>query len=202
MEKNLDSSIYSFERGWWWDCLSTLNEELKQLEYAQRMGLIQYHHNAGPQFDLGGKSVLDVGGGPVSLLLKTTHRGSCCVVDPIQYPNWVLERYKEASIEYIQETGENILNIEKIKNRSFDEAWIYNVLQHTIDPKLIITSVKKIAKRIRIFEWINIPPHSGHPHELKETLLNEWVEGKGTVEYINKPEIKAVGEAYYGAFEY
>lgn len=203
MEESIkpDAEIYSFEKGWWWDCLSTLGEEQKQLTYAKKMGLNLWGFGPGMVHDLNGKSVLDIGGGPVSLLLKTIHRGkNCIVVDPIEYPHWTVERYKEGGIKYIQSPGENILNIKEINSNSYDEVWIYNVLQHTIDPERIINNAKTLSKCIRIFEWIDIPAHEGHPQELKQHLLDSWLEGEGSTEILTQDNLH--GKSYYGTFKY
>ena len=92
----------AWERDWWGDCLNTYSEEEKQLVYANRMGLVAFHDGKSPyNFDLGGMSVLDIGGGPCSLLLKCVNfRGK--VIDPLCFPDWVLARYELAGIEFEQ----------------------------------------------------------------------------------------------------
>lgn len=185
-----------FERNWWGDCSNTFTEETKQLTYGYKMGL-QVYSNAGkwPCYNLNGKSVLDIGGGPVSMLLKCENRGpDCTVVDPCAYPVWIDERYASAGIRYIQDRGEN-----QLLNRKWNEAWIYNVLQHTEDPELIIYNARSVAPVVRIFEWIDIPAHEGHPQELKEEDLNKWLGGEGTTEWLN--ENGCHGRAYFGLFK-
>jgi hypothetical protein len=49
-----------------------------------------------------------------------------------------------------------------------------------------------------LFEWIDIPAHDGHPHELTEASLNEWIGQKGNV--ITLAESGCYGKAYYGVF--
>ena len=74
-----------FERDWWGNCVNTFAEEVKQLTYANRMGLVNVGVDGGywPVYDLQGKSIVDIGGGPVSMLLKAVgHQGSA-VVDPV-----------------------------------------------------------------------------------------------------------------------
>ncbi len=63
----------------------------------------------------------------------------------------------------------------------YDEAWIYNVLQHTDDPSLIVKNALSVSRKLRIFEWINIPPCEGHPHMLTEAGLNDWCGSSGDV---------------------
>lgn len=184
-----------FERSWWGDCSNTFTEETKQLTYGYKMGLQCYSSNGKwPCYNLDGKSVLDIGGGPVSILLKCENRGRSRVLDPCPYPYWVRTRYFDAQIEYIRLRGE-VLNTKE----SWDEVWIYNVLQHTEDPELIIQNAMSAASVVRIFEWIDIPPHEGHPHELKEEDLNKWLGGEGLTEWLD--ENGCHGRAYYGAFK-
>lgn len=183
-----------FERSWWGDCGNTFGEECKQLSYANRMGLHGTQIDGkGPFFRLGGRSVADLGGGPVSLLLKTVDAGRRLVVDPCDYPMWVRDRYAACGIRFEQKRAEDFR-----PRTGFDEVWIYNVLQHVIDPELIIQRARNAAKFIRIFEWIDIPPHEGHPHELNASTLDRWLSGHGSVEQMN--ENGCVGRAYYGSF--
>jgi hypothetical protein len=185
-----------FERNWWGDVSNTFTEETKQLTYAYKMGLTCYSNNGKwPCYDLAGKSVLDIGGGPVSMLLKCENKGALCrVVDPCAYPLWVRDRYTSAGIGYQQVPAEELVH-----SLHWDEAWIYNVLQHTEDPETIIKNALEKAPIVRLFEWIDIPAHEGHPQELKEEDLNKWLEGEGTTEWLN--ENNCYGRAYYGVFK-
>jgi hypothetical protein len=61
-----------------------------------------------------------------------------------------------------------------VADQIYDEAWCYNVLQHTRDPQQVIEVMKRSARVIRMFEWVGIPVHPGHPHELKSELLAKW----------------------------
>ena len=181
------------EKNWWGNCSNTLGEELKQIIYAQKMGL-KFHEANGVPFiiDLGGKSVIDVGGGPVSLLLKAIN-GECKVVDPCDYPYWVAARYTEAGIEYLK------LKAEDLRRTGFDIALIYNVLQHTEDPQKVIENIKGAAKQIRIFEWIDSEINVMHPHMLTQAQLEEWLGGKGTVEEFTGINGLS-GKGFYGTF--
>lgn len=186
-----------FEQMWWADCANTFTEETKQLTYGYKMGLTCYSNNGKwPCYNLNEANVIDIGGGPVSMLLKCENRGQSLVVDPCDYPTWVKRRYWEAKIEYLQVRGEDLaLDAES----HWCEAWIYNVLQHTEDPERIIANARSLAPVVRIFEWLDIPAHLGHPQELKEADLNKWLDGEGTTEFLN--ENGCYGRAYYGVFE-
>lgn len=189
-----------WERNWWGDCLNTFAEEAKQITYAHRMGLQmhvdKYFYEKWPSYNLEGKNILDIGGGPASMLLKTVNRGpSCTVVDPCGYPAWTMNRYAAAGIRYIQQPGE-----ERIYGPYFDECWIYNCLQHTMDPEKIIQNARASASVIRIFEWIDRLPCVGHPQTLTASALDRWLSGTGTTENMDGAENNCCGPAYYGVF--
>jgi len=182
-----------WERDWHGDCVNSLGEEYKQMAYARRMGLKAFHNGKSPfNFDLKGVYVIDIGGGPYSLLLKCENKGVCVVADPCDYPEWVYDRYYAAALRMMKIKGED-LNTEP-----FDEVWIYNCLQHTEDPEKIIKNARKIAKIIRIFEWIDTEVADGHLHNLTEEKLNGWLGGTGKTEDIN--ENTARGTAFFGIF--
>lgn len=185
-----------FEAEFWGSCGNTFHEEQKQLVYAARMGLRAIWGGAHPPvFDLGGASVIDIGGGPVSLLLKCVNRDGCAVVDPGRFPSWVARRYEECGVMFWNGKGEE-MDVEGMAH--FNEAWIYNTLQHVDDPRKVIANARAAADTLRIFEWIDMDPYAGHPHMLTSALLNEAVGGQGYVAQLN--ESGAVGYAYYGVF--
>jgi len=191
----INQNNLTWESSWWGNCANTLGEELKQLQYAKGMGLKFHHNGKSPYFiDMQGKSVLDIGGGPCSLLLKCENLGYNLVLDPCEYPQWVYNRYTCANINYIKMSGEEFVSTD-----NFDECLIYNVLQHTDNPELILSNAKKVSKIIRIFEWVDNGVSEGHPQDLKEELLNKWLGGIGKVEYINTNECK--GKCYFGVFK-
>jgi len=182
-----------WEKAWWRMCINTYGEQVLQDMYARYMKLYDLA-KPGYSFDLGGMSVLDVGGGPVSLLLRCTNFKRAVVLDPCDYPNWVAERYKLAGIEWVKVPAEDFMPEEK-----FDECWIYNVLQHVRDPAKVVECAKKHAHKIRVFESLEVGVHQGHPHNLSKEALDEVFERKGLVNERggNPGEID-----YYGVFRY
>ena len=179
---------YEFEKNYWGNCCNTFDEDQKHYVYGKLMGLERVHYS----FDVYGASILDIGGGPSSMLLKTINLKSGKVVDPIEYPKWTVDRYAIKNIEVQIAAGEDI------NEEGWDEVWIYNCLQHAIDPEKIISLAKKSAKILRFFEWIDVPAHDGHPHELTEANLNSWIGRKGFVTQL--AEQGCYGKAYYGSF--
>ena len=186
------SEAQKWEAAWWKSdgqgCVNSYHEEMKQLIYAERMGIVIDQWKT---IDLKGKSVLDIGGGPASLLLKC-YNGKKKVIDPLDMPAWVLERYKMAGVEVEKKPAEDM------DESGWDEVWIYNCLQHVKDPALIIQKAKRAGKLIRIFEFLEREANIGHPHVLTETLLNDALRRQGTVGEIGGD---IVGKVYYGAFE-
>lgn len=192
---NIWSIAQTWEGQWWGNCVNTYGEETKQLLYANRMGLQRFHNGKSPfNFDLNNISVLDIGGGPCSLLLKCVNFGRAKVIDPLQFPQWVLDRYEAADIEFERVPGE--LLDEPV---CFDEVWMYNVLQHTNDPEKCIFNAFKYGHFIRIFEWIDTVTNVGHPYAFSEDQLNKWLKGEGKVETL-QGEASCYGRCYYGVF--
>ena len=193
-----------FESDFWGSCCNTFQEEQKQLVYAQLMGIRWV--TGGPKldewgFDTKGLSILDIGGGPVSMLLKGVGLKSGIVVDPLTFPEWVIDRYWSKNITYLDEKAERMFEIAPRYARwkeGFDECWIYNVLQHVDDPALVIRNARSAAKLIRIFEWIDIPAYGGHPQELTKDKLEEWLGGKGETQYLSRDGCQ--GRCFYGVF--
>ena len=193
-------NIYEFEKNWWGSCTNTFGEDSKHYIYATHMGLgIDWQYFTGAQ----GKKILDIGGGPTSMLLKTSQIKSGKVVDQSLYPPRPKPRHTPESIEVEVKPGEEVNEID------FDEVWIYNCLQHVIDPQLIIENAKRAAPVLRIFEWINIPPHEGHPHELTKSKLDEWIGQQGQWGKLNVSTIPnnninggLFGDAYFGYFKH
>jgi hypothetical protein len=161
---------YTFEKDYWGNCCNTFDEEQKHFVYASFMGIPKNRYS----FILPNRSVMDIGGGPSSMLLKCKGLKNGKIVDPIEYPQWTKDRYKLMNIEVDVKPGEEVTETD-----AYDEVWIYNCMQHAIDPEQIITNAKRAGKILRLFEWIDVPAHEGHPHELTESNLNEWIGSSG-----------------------
>lgn len=183
-----------WEQDWWSNCINTLGEELKQITYATRMGLTFFHDKKSPyNINMENKLILDIGGGPTSLLLKCVNvRGTVC--DPMSLPEWVKLRYKVANIEYKQLAGEDVPH-----NVQYDEVWMYNVLQHTKNPELIIQNAQEVGKLIRIFEWVETKTNIGHPHTFTKEILDNYLNGYGKTETL-QGEHNCYGKCYFGIF--
>lgn len=184
------------ELKFWDTCTKTFIEEQKQLFYATRMklGFVDY-----PLSDINfkGKTVLDIGAGPTSLLLKSMNYSRAVALDPLmdKFPSWVRERYHSVGIETVALPAEEI-----DPKWQFDEVLIYNVLQHTMDPELIIRKALQVGKVVRIFEWLEVPTDEKHPHFLEAHKLDKWFGQKGQVERVNEPYMFSA-DCYYNVVE-
>jgi 2-polyprenyl-3-methyl-5-hydroxy-6-metoxy-1,4-benzoquinol methylase len=172
------------------NCANSYNEETKQYDYANRMGLNEFKISrfGSVGWDFKDNTVLDVGGGPYSLLLKSKAK-RMVVLDPCEYPNWTMTRYKECGVEYLKEKAE-----EMKFDKPFDIVLCYNVLQHVENPEEIVKRMRKYSKLIYFFDWLGIGNTPGHPHILEEEKLNKWLGGIGKI-----PEDNI--HAYYGVFK-
>ena len=192
-----DPRHQAFEEGWWSGCTFTWSEEWKQQTYMARMGVTQTAlGEQWPVYQVGAQSIIDIGGGPVSPLLKTVGRHRAAVVDPGRYPDWTILRYTSMGIELYRGRAEDVLG--NFAENEWDEAWIMNCLQHTVDPEKIVLETARIAKQVRIFEWVKHGVALGHPHSLEPEDLDRWLGGTGTVEQVN--ERGANGLSYSGVF--
>lgn len=192
-----------WEADWWGNCANTLREELLQFAYAERMGIkTTMTDRSLYNIDCNGGSILDIGGGPVSMLLKCFNFSRAVVVDPCEFPDWVDARYKAAGIAYVPVPAERFLMFPE-SLLPFTEVWIYNVLQHTMDPKLIIENAFAVSDTVRIFEYIEAGVSPGHPHELHSAELCAWLlplapNSSWSVDKFD--EHSAHGKVFYGVF--
>jgi 2-polyprenyl-3-methyl-5-hydroxy-6-metoxy-1,4-benzoquinol methylase len=159
------------ESRFWGHCTHTYEEERKQLElYAPCMRLRVYSDYT---LDVCGNTVLDVGGGPVSMLLKCRNLAAGKVVDPLQVPAWVRARYADSNIAVQQVPAESM------DEHRWDEVWCYNVLQHVVDPAACIEAICRAGRIIRAFEWLGTRVDTLHPHTFTEASLNTLYGARG-----------------------
>ena len=192
------------EAVFWGNCLNlnTWHEFVKQEMYSREMQLLTDYGDNG-EFDMRGKSVLDIGGGPVSMTLRCYNASRLTVVDPITWPKAALRRYECYGIDFVCCAGEDLSTVDVWPA---DEVWICNVLQHVSDPNQVLAEAKKHLNkcgRLRIFEWINIPADECHPHVLTPELLANGLTGL-RIEMLRIPRLNEYwtpnAEAFVGVF--
>lgn len=170
VSENEWQTAQQFERGWWLGNPERWAGELeKQQFYAEKMRFPQMFdpqwQAVGLRYDFEERAILDVGCGPFSLLQRA-RVGTGVALDPIDYGPELEAAYIARKIQRVIGPAEKMATTE-----TFDEAWCYNCLQHVIDPQVILQKMAACALRIRLFEWLDMPPHQGHPHELKEAMF-------------------------------
>jgi hypothetical protein len=146
-----------FERNWWVTYTVGHPDEIRKNNIEARFMMVDK--------GLPGKSVLDIGCGPLSLLQRVKV-GTGTALDPCHYGDLEKE-YEKNGVRRLYKRGEDLSEADG----KFDEAWIYNCLQHVLNPTLILENAMKVASVIRIFEWINLDPYEGHLHKLTRELL-------------------------------
>lgn len=160
-----------------------------------------YFENVGMTLNFSGLKVLDVGGGPVSILLRSNkgysefHDGfdEGVVIDPVKITDHQRMRYEYFDIKFIQDKAENITNY--YKEKYFDECFIYNCLQHVEDPIKILDGVTQVSKKIRIAEPIYVPTDKCHLHTFTEHYFANYFDKDGWE--IEMQNIVNIGSPHY-----
>lgn len=137
----------------------TMNYTEGLLHYAASYK--NYFHYVGLGNHLHGLHVIEVGPADFPALSQVTGEGKAIIVEPMPSEN--LERIcKERGIVLINAPFEEIEEWEIPEGTI--EVWLFNVMQHIIDPDKFIEKAKSIADRIRFFEPIDQPITDYHPH--------------------------------------
>lgn len=148
-------------------------------------------------------NVLDIGGGPVSLLLRSYNLKSGAVIDPAQFLSHIPLRYQNYNIKFYNKPAEELDQI-NFENK-FDETWIYNCLQHTYDAQKILDSVCKITNKIRILEPINAGIDDCHLFNFSFNYFDDYFSKYRKIKsksiFINKPQNHCVCQYYCGIIE-
>lgn len=208
---NIDTATWNdaqaHELEYWGNCLGmrAWGEFVKQEMYGREMMLFEdYGKDWQGELNMQGASVLDVGGGPVSMTLRCVDSDRLVVVDPCGWPDSSHRRYARYGIKFIQSQGEELDTISP-RLGSFDEVWVYNVLQHTQNPQEVINQSLACLKqngKFRIFEWLNIPADTCHPHVLTAEWLLNMLSGLKVVKLNIKrlKEFWSDADAFAGVF--
>jgi len=178
-----------WERNWWMTAVG--QHEVERFKNGIVADMLNIR-------DVSNKSVLDIGCGPFSLLQRFRAQRAVAV-DPLHYGEHE-QLYADANIERVIGCGED-LDVQTLGE--FDEVWIYNVLQHVKDPSRILCNAAKLGKRVRLFEWVNIPAYTGHLHVLTPFLLKapfqNWVTRHEAHGFLNHSDLN--GDYFLGVFD-
>lgn len=116
--------------------------------------------------DLRGQTVLEVGPAKIAGLCFCENYGQSYIVEPLIFED-TLEYYRSKNIIMIHEPVETC-DLPKV-----DQAWMFNLLQHVIDPHTVVEKLKGCADTIYFFEPINIETDEKHIHSLDEDFFIE-----------------------------
>lgn len=146
------------------------SEILKQNTYAKLLGI---EIGSDDKIDLKNKKILDVGCGPISMLLRCKHFSEAVGIEPNDYGEETDLIYQKHNVTKLKICAEE-LNLQQ----QYDEIWMYDVLQHVYNPTLVLQNIKHAGNILRIFEWIDMPAYKGHPHILSQKIFIEALELK------------------------
>ena len=188
----MNAKQLEYQTQYYGDCNNTFREEEKHFVYGKLMGLQQ----SGDRFILPNIRVLDIGGGPVSLLLKCDGLTKGRILDPIDFPDWTKDRYKSRGIDVTVGNGEDHVF------EGYDEVWIYNMLGLVDDPNKLVENAFKSANTVRVFEWITLEKDRIRKQFTEDELnvlfaVTESDNGK----IVELKQKGCFGTAYYGVFK-
>lgn len=139
------------------------NETFEQGLQHYRESYAQYFKHLGIDYDLKGKNIVEIGPADFPALAYCHNLGKdCLIIEPM--PSEHLKRFNIPIITDLAEDAEY----------TADEVWLFNVLQHVIDPGKIIERAKKQASVIRFFEPINYGTDDCHLWNLTFDMFKEW----------------------------
>jgi hypothetical protein len=122
----------------------TLEEGVK----AYGESYAQYFEHLGMTFDQKGKTIIEIGPADVPAMFYCRGYEKGHIIEPM--PSEILQKLVQHLPIDLYETPAEHMTFPKV-----DEIWLLNVLQHTMDPDLIIEKCKDAAKVVRFFEPIN-----------------------------------------------
>lgn len=113
--------------------------------------------------DLKGKNIVEIGPADFPALANCNNIGpGSLIIEPM--PS---EYLKRAGLPICTELAETA-------KYTADEVWLFNVLQHVIDPHKIVASAKRSARVIRFFEPVNYGTNECHPWNLTMQMFSDW----------------------------
>ena len=149
-------------------------EERKQHTYSYDEGVLHYKKSydnylkyLGTDYNHEGKTIVEIGCADFPALQHV--KAKCrVVIEPM--PSYNLGLICNLNgIHLLDYAVENMFALP-----DSDEIWLFNVLQHVIDPDKFIEKCKASTKLIRFFEPLNYPADVCHPHVLTEADFTRW----------------------------
>lgn len=130
-----------------------------------------YFRYLGMDFSQGGKSIIEVGPADFPALAYCSDYAGT-IIEPMPSP--MLEEFCEVNgVLLLPYPLEGLTEIVPIS----DEIWLFNVMQHIIDPEIFIEKCKIAAAVVRFFEPIDEKECIYHPHAYDEYDFREFFPG-------------------------
>lgn len=179
--------------------------ERKYHNFSYDEGRKHYHKSyatyfslLGMHFDLKGSSVTEIGPADFPALAYCTNYATSVVIEPMP-STWLMKSIDNKPIVLIKEAVENIYPDELPETK---EVWIFNVMQHIIDPDEFIDQCKTIGEIVRFFEPINYPTSVHHPHAFDIDDFKNWFPDENCVQLYKGGSVAGFHQAdcAYGTF--
>lgn len=154
------------EREYWYPAGTQLNARRQQelLQHAL------YHRLTGCPREISG-SVLELGAGPMPMLLSIRSSGLRIAVDPMDPEAVDRDRMRIAHVEFVQAPAETWRHPEQ-----FDVVLLCNVLQHVQSTAEVMETAVHHSKRdLYVFEWVNEPVSEVHLHVITPVTVERHI---------------------------
>jgi 2-polyprenyl-3-methyl-5-hydroxy-6-metoxy-1,4-benzoquinol methylase len=153
------------------------NDEIKKQTFI--LNNLEENFDIKFETDLTNKNVLDVGCGPVSFFSRIKKVDEKAGVDPLIYPDWVYEQYKNNNFKVFKVPFENFSS-----NIKYDVIVFYNALQHFKDLGEVVKKCSELIKEdgfVYLSEYLNIPKDGAHINYLTKNKLDNIFSKNGFV---------------------
>ena len=171
------------------------NMTLDELRTMYNDSYRQYFEYLDIKYDQQHKHIIEVGCAEIPALYFCRNYKYSVIIEPL--PTLILEELtRDMNVSLIKRPAENtgLFN--------YDEVWLFNVLQHVIDPDKLIDKMKNAAKRIRFFEPVNTEIDDYHPHAFTYDDFTRWF-GEFDIYEENKEAINFhTHECVYGIYDH
>ena len=115
-----------------------------------------------------GKSIIEIGPAHIPALYFCENYSQSLIIEPM--PSDTLRELINYLPIYISTSPAEETEIEG----KADEVWMFNLLQHVLDPNELIENAKKWANTIRFFEPVDQPISDCHPHAPTQEDFKRW----------------------------
>ena len=155
-----------------------------------------------PKVDFKDKTIVEVAAGSVPALMMVEGAKRRVAVEPLMSTDlWKPQREacEAAGVEVVADAYEYV-DIDA--SVGVDETWLFNAMEHVIDPVEQMKKAMETSQVVRMFEATNgLPPSTAHPHTITKELITSVMGDFGEV-YIGGTikENFHQSDCYYGTW--